>query len=96
MESKSRHRIFVGFDDRAKSIKYFNAETRKILTSRNIHFLNLTDQDPSPEPIIIQPDTPCEGESEDNTPPLLGNDNNKGGILKRKRHQLNDEVYQDR
>ena len=96
MESKSWRRIFVGFDDGAKSIKYFNAETRKILTSRNIRFLNLTDEDPSQELIIIQPDTPCEGESEDNTLPLSGNDNNKGRILKRKRDQLNDEVYQDR
>ena len=71
MESKSRRRIFVGFDDGAKSIKYYNAETRKILTSRNIRFLNLTDEDPSPELIVIQPDTPCEGESEDNTPSAL-------------------------
>ena len=33
METKSRRRIFVGYDDRSKSIKYYNAETRKILTS---------------------------------------------------------------
>jgi transposase InsO family protein len=32
---KSRRRSYVGFDDGARAVKYYNAETRKILTSRN-------------------------------------------------------------
>src|SRR6266446_1594703 len=46
MESKSRRRIFVGYDDGSKSVKYYNAETRKILTSRNYRFLSLTNVRP--------------------------------------------------
>jgi hypothetical protein len=33
MESKSRQQIFVGYDDGSKSVKYYNADTHKILTS---------------------------------------------------------------
>src|SRR5271168_3613945 len=60
METKSRRRIFVGYDDGSKSIKYYNAETRKVLTSRNICFLNLTNE-PPPEPIVVSTDAPHEG-----------------------------------
>jgi hypothetical protein len=78
----------VGYDDGSKSIKYYNAETRKVLTSRNIHFLALTNAEPSPEPMVILPDTPCEGELEGGTPPISGN---KGDSLKRKWDQCEDE-----
>src|SRR6267143_1622034 len=73
MESKSRRRIFVGYDDGSKSVKYYNAETRKILTSRNYHFLSLTNDETPPEPIAITPDAPGEGESEGITQPTSGN-----------------------
>jgi hypothetical protein len=66
METKSRWRIFVGYDDGSKSIKYYNAEIRKVLTSRNIRFLSLTNDESPPEPIGILPDRPHEGESEAN------------------------------
>jgi hypothetical protein len=33
METKSRQRIFVGYEDGSKSVKYYNVETCKILTS---------------------------------------------------------------
>jgi hypothetical protein len=88
METKSRRRIFVGYDDGSKSIKYYNAETRKVLISRNIRFLTLTNDEPSPEPMVLLPDTPCEGEPEEGTPPISGN---KGDSLKRKRDQDQDE-----
>jgi hypothetical protein len=42
METKSRQCIFMGYDDGSKSIKYYNAETCKILTSQNFCFLSLT------------------------------------------------------
>ena len=66
METKSRRRIFVGYDDGSKSIKYYNAETRKVLTSRNVRFLSLTDEETPPEPITIYPD--AEGEPEGSMP----------------------------
>ena len=33
MLPKSKRRIYVGYDDGSKSVKYYNAETRKVLTS---------------------------------------------------------------
>lgn len=67
MESKSRRQIFVGYDDGSKSIRYYNPETRKILTSRNFRFLSLTNEETPSEPIAILPDVPLEGESGRNT-----------------------------
>ena len=81
METKSRRRVFVGYDDGSKSIKYYNAETRKVLISRNIHFLSLTNDITSPEPMVLVPDAPCEGEPERDTLPTSGN---KSDSLKRK------------
>src|ERR1700678_1646267 len=88
METKSRRRIFVGYDDGSKSIKYYNAETRKVLTSRNIRFLSLTDSEPPPEPMVILPDGPREGEPGSSTLPT--SENTSDDSLKRKREQ-NDE-----
>ena len=77
MEPKSKRRVFVGFDDGSKSIKYYNAETRKILTSRNFRFLSLSDTLTPPEEIVVSPTDPREGEAEGSTLPM-GN-----SILKR-------------
>ena len=60
--------MYVGFDDGSKSIKYFNAETRKILTSRNYCFLSNIENDP-PEEIVVAPDLPREGELTEGTLP---------------------------
>jgi len=84
MESKSRRQIFVGYDDGSKSVKYYNAETRKILTSRNFRFLNLTETETPLEPMVITPDAPGEGESEGSTQPTSGN---KSNSLKPKRNE---------
>ncbi len=84
MESKSRRRVFVGYDDGSKSVKYYNAETRKILTSRNFRFLSLTSDETPPEPMVITPDTPGEGESEGSTQPISGTNSDS---LKRKRSE---------
>jgi hypothetical protein len=35
MLPKSKQQIYVGFNDGVKAVKYYNAETCKILTSRN-------------------------------------------------------------
>lgn len=70
----------MGFDDGSKSIQYYNAETRKVLTSRNFHFLSLsTDMPPASGE---NPDAPHEGESQGSTLPTSGN---HGDSLKRKR-----------
>ena len=51
---RSKQQIFVGFDDGSKTIKYFNPETRRVLTSRNYKFLtNLPEKSGTPEPIHI-------------------------------------------
>jgi len=39
MKPKSKHRALVGYKDGSKSVLYYNAETQKILISRNFHFL---------------------------------------------------------
>src|ERR1700678_1222551 len=91
METKSRRRIFVGYDDGSKSIKYYNAKTRKVLTSQNIRFLNLTNESP-PEPIVVSTDAPHEGESEESMPPTS---ENKGNSLRRK-HDEEDKPNQRR
>jgi hypothetical protein len=62
MESKSRWRVFVGYNNESKSIKYYNVETCKILTSQNFCFLSLTSNDTPPEPMVIIPDVPGEGD----------------------------------
>jgi hypothetical protein len=84
METKSRWRLFMGYDDGSKSIKYYNTETRKVLTSRNFRFLSLTQDKSPPEPIEVLPNAPHEGESEGSTPPTS---ENNGDSSKRKRDE---------
>ena len=62
MLPKSQRWSFVRFDDGLKSVKYYSGETRKILTSRNFHFLTLPGTQTPPEKIEITPNTLCEGE----------------------------------
>ena len=52
MLPKSQRRAYVGFDDRPKAIKYYNAATRNILLSRNYRFLEPKEFSP-PEAIAI-------------------------------------------
>ena len=73
MESKSRQQLFMGYNDGKKSIKYYNVETHKVLTSHNFHFLSLIHDESPPEPIKIIPDVPHEGESEGSMPLTSGN-----------------------
>jgi hypothetical protein len=47
---KLKRQYYVGFEDGPKVIKYYNPETRKVLTSRNYRHLNSTaNQDPTEE-----------------------------------------------
>jgi hypothetical protein len=40
MLPKSIQKTFLGFDDGARAIKYYNKDTRKVLTSRNYRFID--------------------------------------------------------
>ena len=88
MKPKSKQQLFVGFDDGSKSVKYYNAETRKVLTSRNYRFLtNLPPKELSPEPIIVHPSPIIPHEGESGSDMLqLGSQHNK-----RTREEANDE-----
>jgi hypothetical protein len=81
MKPKSKRQAYVGYDDGSKSVQYYNAETRKILTSRNYRFLTLPEKESPPEEIEVAPDTPREGERKASAQPM----GTKGDSLKRKR-----------
>ncbi len=50
---KSKRRAYVGTNDASDSVLYYNAETKKILTSRNYKFL--TEQKEAAEEIAVSP-----------------------------------------
>jgi len=63
---KSQRRAYVRYDDGARSVKYYNAETQSILTSQNYCFLTPSNSSP-PKELLIEPrsnDPPLEGEHE--------------------------------
>jgi transposase InsO family protein len=69
LRPKSKQFLFVGFDDGSKSVLYYSAQSRKILTSRNFRFLTLPDHPSPTESIgILAPDVRLEGETEVNAP----------------------------
>ena len=68
MLPKSLRYTYVGFDEGSKSIRYYNASMRNILTSRNFCFLSPADSAP-PEEILVEPDALLEGE---HNPPYEG------------------------
>ena len=63
MLPKSKRRIYVGYHDGSNSVKYYNANTRKVLTSRNFKNIQLSMNTKSLEPMIVTPDVQHEGES---------------------------------
>jgi len=59
---------YVGHDEGSKSVKYYNAETRTVLTSQNYKFLIPSNSSP-PEVILIDPESKgpqLEGEHKEN------------------------------
>src|ERR1700722_18674798 len=72
MLPKSKRRIYVGYDDGLNSVKYYNAETRKVLTSQNFKSLELPREQKFPEPVVITPNIPHEGESRADHMPQSG------------------------
>ena len=61
---KSKRRAYVGYNDASKSVLYYNAETRKILTSRNYVFLTPREKEPDEE-IVVKLTPTHEGEHEE-------------------------------
>ena len=83
MLPKSQRRAYIGYNEGSKSIKYYNAAMRNILTLRNFCFLSRAD--PSPlEELGIEPSyllkgengPPYEGEQEDGTHSATPNEGN--------------------
>ena len=91
MLSKSIHRAYVGFEDGPQAVKYYNAETQKILTSRNYHFLT-PPKDTPPEEIVVTPNVPRKGELRGSAlSPGQKESRDKQSSLKRKRVSEEDE-----
>jgi hypothetical protein len=70
MLPKSKHRVYVGFDEGAQAVKYYNAETHNILTSQNFCHINPPVHPTPPEPIELTPNMVRKGESEGDMLPM--------------------------
>ena len=46
---------YVGFDDGSKSVIYYQAKTKKLLTSRNFQMLNATPKESTPDVMTVTP-----------------------------------------
>ena len=77
MKPKSKHYAYVRFDDGSKAVKYYNAETKKVLMACN--FQNLENPKPAipPEEIKVTPNSLSKGESGRSMPQIgaIGSDN---------------------
>jgi Integrase core domain len=96
MLPKSKHQAYVGFNDSARAVKYYNAETRKVLTSRNFGNITPPDNPTPPEPIELTPNMPHEGETGGSMPPMgvTGSDDRTHNLepkRKRKRNEIEED-----
>ena len=78
----SKQCYYVRYEDEPKAIKYYSADTQKILVSQKICFLNLPDKTTLPADIIIDPDTAIqhERELEDDIPQAESSENEDEAI----------------
>jgi hypothetical protein len=58
---KSQQQTYIGYDDSLKSIKFYSPQLRKILLSRNFHFLAIPLSKKPPEEITVSPEATCKG-----------------------------------
>src|SRR5712691_831153 len=70
MLPKSQRRVYVGYDHGPKAIKYYNANTKSILITRNFRFLTPSVPSP-PDAIAIEHDPPHEGERGNSTRSII-------------------------
>ena len=99
MKPKSKQKIYIGFDDGAGAVEYYNAETRNVLTSQNFKQITPPQTDPIPKDIDITPDSWPEGESDGDMPPtgITGSDDitltlEPGSSRKHKRNLLEGDI----
>jgi len=64
---KSHRKMFIGFDNGAKAVRYYNPDSHKVLTSRNFRFLTLDDKGSCDDEIVVTPNISHEGELEGGT-----------------------------
>jgi hypothetical protein len=95
MLPKSKRCAYVRHDDGVKAIKYYNAETRWVLTSRNFQHLSPTTDPAPPTPVTIMPDAPHEGEMRDSTPGTTGSDRDPSLAPKKRRWNVEIEEVVD-
>ena len=69
MQPKYKQHIYVGFDNGAGAVKYYNAKMRNILTSRNFKQITPPQNTPIPENVDITPNSQFNGESVGDMPP---------------------------
>ena len=88
MLPKATRRTYVRYEDGPKAIKYYSAESRKILTSRNYRFLSLSSEsDTPPEGIVVAPDILREGESREDAQPSSTDTQRIVSVNKRRREE---------
>jgi hypothetical protein len=62
LQPKSKRRAYVRFEDGPQAVKYYTADTKKVLTSRNYHLLTPPVKGPTHDTIKVAPDAQHEGE----------------------------------
>ena len=68
MLPKSKRQAYVGYEEGPKAVKYYNAETRKVLTSQDYQFISAPPiGTPTLQGIVVAPDAQCKGEMRDGT-----------------------------
>ena len=94
-----KRRIYVGFDDGAGAIKYYNAKMHNVLTSQNFKQITPPQTDSIPEDVNITPDSQPEGQSDGDMLPtgITGLDDitltlEPGSSKKRKRGLLEGDI----
>ena len=83
MLPKSKQHYYMGYEDGPKAIKYYSAETCKVLISQNFRFLNLSNEEIPIQDIIVNPEPTlqCERELEDDTPQAESSENENEATL---------------
>jgi hypothetical protein len=62
---KSNRRTYVGYNDASQSVQYYNAESRKILTSWNYVFISAKTAEPEEEILVEDKPSLREGGEEE-------------------------------
>src|SRR5262245_61196351 len=65
MLSKSKCRAYVGFDKGSNALKFYNAETHKVIISQNFYKIHISTKIHTAELIVIRTNPCHEGESGD-------------------------------